>query len=134
MYNACTIMYIHIRSQASLLGKPPLPHKMQKNNVFFTVSRGRAGDLSLLKTKLHKCGRGMYPNECCKIQPSNENDIPTYCNHIMQSYHHIIASFHSAMNLILLHIISFHLSPCRFTLTIVFLHHSPATSIGNKYI
>ena len=28
-----------------------------KNNVFFTVSRGRADDLSLFKGKLHNCGR-----------------------------------------------------------------------------
>ena len=28
--------------------KPPLPHKMQKNNVFFVVSGGRADDLSLI--------------------------------------------------------------------------------------
>ena len=40
-----------------LLVKPPLRHKMQKNNVFFVVSGGRADDLSLLKTKLHNCGR-----------------------------------------------------------------------------
>ena len=40
-----------------LLDKPPLPHKMQKNNVFFTVRWGRADDLSLFKGKLHNCGR-----------------------------------------------------------------------------
>ena len=28
-----------------LLGKSPLPHKMQKNNVFFVVSGGRADNL-----------------------------------------------------------------------------------------
>ena len=40
-----------------LLGKPPLPHKIQKNNVFFTISGGRTDDLSLLKGFLHNCGR-----------------------------------------------------------------------------
>ena len=34
----------------------------------------------------------MYPKDCCKIQPPYVIDIPTYCNHIMQSYHHIMTS------------------------------------------
>ena len=39
-----------------LLGKSPLPHKMQKNNVFFVINRGRADDLSLFKSRLYWCG------------------------------------------------------------------------------
>ena len=37
--------------------KPPLAHKMQKNNVFFVVSGGHANEISLLKAFLHNCGR-----------------------------------------------------------------------------
>ena len=34
----------------------------------------------------------MYPKDCCKIQPSNANPIPTLYIHIIQSCHHIMAS------------------------------------------
>ena len=71
----------------------------------------------------------MYPKDCCKIQPPYVINIPTYCNHIMHSYHYIMASFHSAMNLIILHIISLRLTPCRLH-GYCFLQLSPATSIG----
>ena len=37
----------------SLLGKCPVPHKMQKNNAFFVVSGGRADNLSLFKSRLY---------------------------------------------------------------------------------
>ena len=71
----------------------------------------------------------MYLKDCCKIQPSNVNDIPTFYNHIMQSYHHIMAShfvrYHEFDN-IAYDIISF--VSMSFTLTIVFLQLSPATS------
>ena len=40
-----------------LLDVFPLAHKIQKNNVFFTVSRGRTDDLSLFKGFLQNCGR-----------------------------------------------------------------------------
>ena len=34
----------------------------------------------------------MYPKDCCEIQPSNANHIPTHYIHIIQSCHHIMAS------------------------------------------
>ena len=70
----------------------------------------------------------MYPKDCCKIQPPYVNDIPTHFNHIMQSYYHIMAPLHSAMNLTILHIISFHSFPC-ISHGYCFLQLSPATSI-----
>ena len=73
----------------------------------------------------------MYPNECCKIQPSDENDIPTHYNHIMQSYHHIMTYHfgrgHEYDN------ITYNIIPfvsMLFYIDYCFLHHSPATSIG----
>ena len=36
--------------------------------------------------------QGMYPKDCCKIQPSNANHISTHYIHIMQSCHHIMPS------------------------------------------
>ena len=56
-----------------LLVKPPLPHKMQKNNVFFVVSGGRADNLSLSKTKLHNCGRaGILFKQVKKIRQNRQ--------------------------------------------------------------
>ena len=43
--------------QILLLVKSPLANITLKNIGFFTVSGGRTDDLSLLKGKLHNCGR-----------------------------------------------------------------------------
>ena len=76
----------------------------------------------------------MYPKDCCKIQPSDENHIPTHYIHIIQSCHHIITSRfargHEFDN------IAYNIIPFLsmwFASTIVFLQLSPATSIGLLY-
>ena len=78
--------------------------------------------------------RGMYPKDCCKIQPSDANHIPTHYIHIIQSCHHIMASHfvrgHKFDN-IAYNIILF--VSMWFASTIVFLQLSPATSIGILY-
>ena len=76
----------------------------------------------------------MYPDDCCKIQPSDTNHIPTHYIHIIQSCHRIMAP-HSVrrhkFDNIAYNIIPF--VSMRFALTIVFLQHPPATSIGILY-
>ena len=78
--------------------------------------------------------RGMYPDDCCKIQPSDANHIPTHYIHIIQSYHHIMAPHfvrcHKFDN------IAYNIIPfvsMWFASTIVFLQHPPATSIKILY-
>ena len=76
----------------------------------------------------------MYPDGCCKIQPSNANHIPTHHIHIIQSYHHIMAPHfvrHHKFDKIAYNIIPF--VSMWFASTIVFLQHPPATSIGILY-
>ena len=74
----------------------------------------------------------MYPNDCCKIQPSKAIHIPTHYIHIIQSCHHIMTPHfvrcHKFDN------IAYNIIPfvsIWIALTNVFLQHSPATSIGN---
>ena len=76
----------------------------------------------------------MYPKDCCKIQPSDANHIPTHYIHIIQSCHHIVAPHfvrrHKFDN------IAYNIIPfvsMWFASTIVFLQLSPATSIGILY-
>ena len=78
--------------------------------------------------------KGMYPKDCCKIQPSDVNHIPIHCIHIIQSCHHIMTLHfvqrHKFDN-IAYNIITF--ISMWFTSTIVFLQLSPATLIGILY-
>ena len=66
------IFYLLSRN-TQLLGKPPLPHKTQKNN---TVFQGRGGDhaheIVLFKAKLHNSGRaGISFKQLKKIKQDN---------------------------------------------------------------
>ena len=76
----------------------------------------------------------MYPKDCCKMQPSDANPIPTHYIHIIQSCHHIMTSrfarSHEFDN------IAYNIIPfvsMGFASAIVFLQLSPATSIGLLY-
>ena len=50
-----------------LLVKPPLPHKMQKNNVFFVVSGGRTDDLFLRRSYIIAVAWVFYLNKLKKL-------------------------------------------------------------------
>ena len=54
------IVHIYIyytKKHILLLGKPPLPHKTQKNNAVLHCQGAPADEISLLKGFLHNCGR-----------------------------------------------------------------------------
>ena len=68
----------------------------------------------------------MYPKDCCKIQPSDANHIPTHYIHIIQSCHHIMASSEARghkFDNIAYNIIPF--VSIRFASTIVFYNFLP---------
>ena len=76
----------------------------------------------------------MYPKDCCKIQPSDANHIPTHYIHIIQSCHHIMVPHfvrHHKFDNIAYNIIPF--VSMWFASTIAFLQLFPATSIGILY-
>ena len=76
----------------------------------------------------------MYPKDCCKIQPSDANHIPTHYIHIIQSCHRIMTSHFvrgHKFDIIAYNIIPF--VSMRFASTVVFLQLSPATSIDILY-
>ena len=62
----------HTIINATLLVKPPLRQKTPKNNTVFHCRWGRADEIALLKTKLHKCGRaGILSKQLKKIKQNN---------------------------------------------------------------
>ena len=57
MQTHCTSKITYFAAIMILLGKPPLPHKTQKNNAVFHCQWAHAVKISLLKAFLHNCGR-----------------------------------------------------------------------------
>ena len=90
-----------------------------KNDITLNCIGNSCESFKTIDFKFKKIKYSLKLLDMCNFIKGSLNDlsknlnIPTHYNHNMQSYHHIMASLYSAMDLTILHIISFHSFPCR---------------------